>query len=83
MEFTVYILYSALKNKFYVGFTADIVSRLIRHNQKSKGFTGSVNDWDLVYTEKYNSKIEAQNREIQIKSWKSSIKIKSLIDNKD
>ena len=83
MEFTVYILYSALKNKFYVGFTADIVSRLIRHNQKSKGFTGSVNDWDLVYTEKYDSKIEAQNREIQIKSWKSSIKIKSLIDNKD
>ena len=83
MEFTVYILFSALKNKFYVGFTADIVSRLIRHNQKSTGFTGSVNDWDLVYTEKYNSKIEAQNREIQIKSWKSSIKIKSLIDNKD
>ena len=82
MEFTVDILYSALKNKFYIGFTADIVSRLIRHNQKSKGFTGSVNDWELVYTEKYDSKIEAQNRESQIKSWKSSIKIKSLIDNK-
>ena len=83
MEFTVYILFSALKNKFYIGFTADIVSRLIRHNQKSKGFTGSVNDWELLYTEKYESKIEAQNREIQIKSWKSSMKIKALIDNKD
>ena len=83
MEFTVYILFSETKNKFYVGFTADIVSRIIRHNQKSKGFTGSVDDWELIYTEKYETKQEAQNRETQIKSWKSSIKIKSLIENKD
>jgi putative endonuclease len=83
MEFTVYILFSALKNKFYIGFTADIVSRVIRHNQKSKGFTGSVNDWELVYNEKYDTKQEAQNRESQIKSWKSRIKIQSLISNKD
>ena len=83
MEFTVYILFSALKNKFYVGFTADIVSRLIRHNQKNKGFTGSVNDWELVYTEKYDTKIEAENREKQIKAWKSRIKIQSLISNQN
>ena len=83
MEFTVYILFSETKNKFYVGFTADIVSRIIRHNQKSKGFTGSVDDWELIYTEKYETKQEAQNRETQIKSWKSSIKIKSLIEMKD
>ena len=81
MEFTVYILFSAIKNKFYIGFTADIVARIICHNQKSKGFTGSVDDWELVYTEKYASKQEAQDRELQIKSWKSSIKIKSLIAN--
>lgn len=36
MEYTVYILFSTLKNKFYIGFTTDIISRLIRHNQKTK-----------------------------------------------
>ena len=83
MEFTVYILFSETKNKFYVGFTADIFARIIRHNQKNKRFTGSVNDWELVYTEKYYTKQEAQNRETQIKSWKSSVKIRSLIADKD
>ena len=72
-----------MQNKFYIGFTADIVSRIISHNQKNNGFIGKIDDWELVYTEKYDSKIEAQNRESQMKSWKSNIKIKSLIDNKD
>jgi putative endonuclease len=55
---------------------------LIRHNQKSKGFTGNTNDWKVVYTEQYNTKEEAQKRELQIKSWKSRIKIQELISTK-
>ena len=57
--------------------------RIMRHNQKSKGYTGNVNDWKIVYTEKYNSKEEAYTREQQIKSWKSRIKIQELINNSD
>ena len=84
MKFQVYILFSVLKNKYYIGFTSDLKERLIRHNQKSKGFTGSVNDWKVVYTENYNTKEEAAKREIQIKSWKSRIKIEKLIqENKN
>jgi putative endonuclease len=56
MEFIVYILFSETKNKFYIGFTSNLVERLVRHNQKSKGFTGSVNDWQVVYTENYETK---------------------------
>ncbi|WP_414655421.1 GIY-YIG nuclease family protein [Flavobacterium sp.] len=55
---------------------------MIRHNQKSKGFTGNTNDWEVVYTENYFSKEEALKRELQIKSWKSRIKIQKLISNK-
>ena len=84
MKFQVYILFSVLKNKYYIGFTSDLKERLIRHNQKSKEFTGSVNDWKVVYTENYNTKEEATKREIQIKSWKSRIKIEKLIqENKN
>ncbi|MBS7253870.1 GIY-YIG nuclease family protein [Flavobacterium branchiicola] len=83
MNFTVYILFSEHKNKFYIGFTSDIEARLIRHNQKSKGFTGNTNDWKVVYTENYESKELAHKRELQIKSWKSRIKIQELVFKKD
>ena len=83
MEFIVYILFSETKNRFYIGFTSDMEQRIMRHNQKSKGFTGNVNDWKIVYTEKYDSKEEAYTREQQIKSWKSRIKIQELINNSE
>ena len=81
MPFIVYIIYSSLKNKFYIGFTSNLEERIIRHNQKSKGFTGNTNDWKIVYTERYATKLEAISREKQIKSWKSRIKIQELISN--
>jgi putative endonuclease len=83
MDFIVYILFSETKNRFYIGFTSNLEERLIRHNQKSKGFTGSVNDWKVVYTENYPTKELAYQRELQIKSWKSRMKIQELILNKN
>jgi putative endonuclease len=83
MDFVVYILFSETKNRFYIGFTSNLEERLVRHNQKSKGFTGNVNDWKVVYIENYQSKELAHKRELQIKSWKSRIKIQELISNKE
>jgi len=83
MPFIVYILFSSTKNKFYIGYTSELEERIIRHNQKSKGFTGNTNDWKIVYTENYTTKSEALLREKQIKSWKSKIKIQELIANKN
>ncbi|MBP6754558.1 MAG: GIY-YIG nuclease family protein [Bacteroidia bacterium] len=82
MPFFIYILHSPSKDKFYIGFTSDLEERIIRHNQKSKGFTGNTNDWKIVYSETYNTKSEALVREKQIKSWKSKIKIQELLNNK-
>ena len=83
MPFIVYILHSSIKDKFYIGFTSDLEERIIRHNQKSKSFTGNTNDWKIVYTEEFPTKPEALLREKQIKSWKSRIKIQELISNED
>jgi len=83
MKFIVYILYSDSRNKFYIGYTSDLEERIRRHNQKSKGFTGNVNDWEVVYIEHFETKEQAHKRELQIKSWKSRIKIQELIKNKD
>jgi putative endonuclease len=83
MPFFVYIVFSNTKDKFYIGYTSDIEERIIRHNQKSKGFTGNNNDWEIVYSEIFSEKSEALAREKQIKSWKSKIKIQELIKNKE
>ena len=79
MEFIVYILFSETKNRYYIGFTSNLEERIIRHNQKSKGFTRNTNDWKIVYIEKYDTKEQAQQRELQIKSWKNRSKIQELI----
>ena len=49
MEFYTYIIFSISLNRFYIGSTANIEERILRHNQKSKGFTGNKSDWILVY----------------------------------
>ena len=83
MGFTVYILFSVTKDRYYIGYTSNLEERIVRHNQKSNGFTGKVNDWKVVYDEKYETKEQAQQRELQIKSWKNRIKIQELISKRD
>ena len=79
----VYILYSATKNKFYIGFTSDdLEERIRKHNSNHKGFTGNVNDWVLSYSEAFELKADAFAREREIKKWKSRKKIEELIRSK-
>ena len=82
MSYTVYILHSQTLNKFYIGHTSDLIQeRIRRHLTDHDGFTSTVKDWQLVYQEKFEHKITAAKREREIKSWKSSIRIKALIAN--
>ncbi len=77
--FYFYILYSEKLDKFYIGYTSDLQDRLRKHNSNHKGFTGKVEDWDIVYSEEYTSKELAYARERQVKKWKSKARIKELI----
>ena len=79
----VYILSSGVKDRYYVGFTSDVLEeRLRRHNSNHKGFTGGVGDWKLVYYERYSDKSSAILREKQIKKWKSRKLIMELINSR-
>ncbi len=78
--FYLYILFSATKNKYYVGSTGDALKERIRkHNSNHKGFTGGVGDWELKYFETYKIKQEVRLREKEIKNWKSRKLIEKLI----
>ena len=78
--YTVYILFSAILNKYYIGYTGDnLNSRLKKHCSNHKGFTGKADDWVLKYAEYFDDKSQAMKREKEIKAWKSKVKIEQLI----
>jgi len=53
--------------------------RLQKHFALHKGFTSKATDWQIVHTETFPSKALAMQREKQLKSWKSIIRIEELI----
>lgn len=78
--FTVYILFSEKRNRYYTGYTGgELIERIKKHNTNHKGFTGSANDWTLVYKECFVLKAKALERELEIKKWKSRKLIEHLI----
>jgi putative endonuclease len=48
MTFSVYVLYSPLYDKIYIGHTSDLESRLLSHNfLATKGYTLRYRPWTL------------------------------------
>jgi len=69
--YTVYVLFSKRFNKIYIGYTSDLESRIISHNELGKkGWTLRFRPWTLVYSEEFNTKGEALLKEKQLKSGK-------------
>jgi len=74
-----YILYSELKDKFYIGSSENPNERLKKHNNKNKGYTNQSNDWKIVFSQSLESRTEAMAFERKIKNWKSRKMILKLI----
>lgn len=77
----VYILYSKTLNKYYVGETKDISTRLELYNTGFfKGaFTSQANDWSLEHEIKCKDITQARAIETHIKKMKSRKFIETLI----
>ncbi|MEI6191228.1 MAG: GIY-YIG nuclease family protein [bacterium] len=65
--YAVYVLKSS-DNKLYKGVTNDLVRRLQEHNSGQIKTTASMNKLELVYTETYNTFVEARKREVYLKT---------------
>lgn len=79
--FKVYIIYSNFLDRYYVGSTANIYDRLFRHNNSGCKSTKSASDWTLVYSEEFETRFQAVQRELEIKGKKSRKYLESLISN--
>ena len=74
--FKVYIIYSSIKDRFYIGQTDDLERRLTDHRiRKNLG----TSDWVLKYFETFETRAEAMKRELEIKSKKRRSYLETLI----
>jgi len=80
--FYTYILQSEKSGRYYVGHTSDIEARLDRHNSGKVTATKNKGPWLVKYFETYETKLEANSRELYIKSMKSRVFIERLINLK-
>lgn len=67
----VYMLYSAIVDRYYVGQTSNLEERLKRHNQGRSKYTKSGIPWKLVYKESFETRSDAMSREMKLKQSKS------------
>lgn len=77
--FTVYILHSTIRNRYYVGCSENVERRLSEHNSGKVSSTKAYLPWQIIYKEDFENVGEAYKREKEIKSYKGGYKFKELI----
>lgn len=76
-----YILYSKTLNQYYIGHTSEgLDERLRKHLSNHSGFTGKAKDWIVIYFEEFETKSLAYKRELEVKKWKSRVRVEKLIN---
>ncbi|MFN8319177.1 MAG: GIY-YIG nuclease family protein [Saprospiraceae bacterium] len=79
--FTVYVLKSTSADWFYVGMTTDFGRRLSDHNRGYNLSTKAKAPFIVIFTELYNTSIEARNREKFLKNASGKIFIRDYFTN--
>lgn len=79
--FFVYVIYNKKHDKIYIGQTLSLIKRIKEHNEHFfKGFTSRFDgNWEIIYSEEYTTRIDALNREKQLKSYKGREFVKKHI----
>ncbi len=67
----VYVLQSERNGRYYVGSRDNTARRLEEHNTGKTPATRYLVPWRIVYTQEFANRLEARQREMEIKRWKS------------
>ncbi|HLV23715.1 MAG TPA: GIY-YIG nuclease family protein [Moheibacter sp.] len=68
MKFTVYILFSEKFGKHYTGFTSDLHTRVLSHNEFGHGWTAKYRPWVLIFSKEFDNKKDAMKFEKWLKT---------------
>ena len=77
--FTTYILYSYSIDSYYIGSTSNIQDRIQRHNSGRSIYTKRGKPWTIVYQKNFDTKSDAYQYELYLKSQKSRKYLEELI----
>ncbi len=77
--FIVYIIYSQRLDRYYIGYTTDMIKRMNEHNSGVSTFTAKATDWILKWSKEFDSRELAMKEEKIIKAKKSRKYIEWLI----
>jgi len=77
--FFVYILQSETSQRFYIGQSRDLHSRVEYHNRYGSPATRRRGPWKLVYWEEFETRREAVRRERELKRMKSRSYLQDLV----
>jgi len=79
--FYIYVLQNS-HGGIYVGYTADLKTRLKVHNAGGSKYTKNFRPWKLAYYEAYQSSQDAKTREKTLKKYGSTLgQLKKRISN--
>ena len=76
--YIVYVLYSEKFCRTYVGQTNKLEERICKHNRGAVDSTRPFKPWNIIHTEKYETRAEAMRREKWLKSGRGRDFIKKL-----
>ena len=78
-SFYVYILTNKINTVFYIGFTNNLLRRIVEHKMKiADSFTKKYNVDKLVYYENFTDVFSGINREKKLKKWKTEWKLRLI-----
>jgi len=67
-QFTVYVIESTQTDFYYIGQTNNLSRRLSRHNENQVTSTKGRGPFEVVLSERYDTRSEAMQRERELKS---------------
>jgi putative endonuclease len=79
VPYTVYVLHSLSTGLLNVGQTADLTRRVEQHLRGESFWTKRCKDWEVIYTEFFESRGEAMRRERYLKTGKGKEELKRLL----
>lgn len=77
-----YIIYSELIDKYYIGSTIDFERRMIEHNTGKNIATKNKGPWELKFLKEYKDIKQARQVEYKIKKLKRRDYIEKIINDK-
>ena len=69
--FFTYIIESELNGRWYIGYSENVLNRIVQHNTGRNKSTKNKGPWKLIFERGFESRLEANRFELKLKSLKN------------